>query len=280
MRVESALPDFLAFWGRAERRPAAEQAALWEELYARRWRAVLHEYDRWFAGMGSLEDALGRYGDVVAELEARVAALEIERGAAEVAALFGVEGPTRVVVFVGFFTADAWFDEGAGGGAAVFFAVEAGPTVRWHRIMALHEFAHFAHEQARSGRWEDEMPAVMLMAEGLAISTTLRLVPEAPAERHFGVEDHAGWSGACREAWPRAARDLLRCVERPDDRARRRFFWPDWGRDDHDVPERFGYFAAAEVLGALLESYDLATVARWPPERAVPEVRAALEALA
>ena len=120
----------------------------------------------------------------------------------------------------------------------------------------------------------------MLMAEGVAIAATLELIPEASGERHFGVEDHAAWAAACRAAWPEATRKLLACLETLDERARRRFFWPDWGREERDVPERFGYFAAAEVLAALLERHDLAGVARWPAERAVAEVRAALETLA
>ena len=279
MTIETPFRDFLAFWERAAERPAAEQAELWEELYGRRHRDVLDQYDRWFGAMGSLEAALPRYAAVAPELERRFAALELERAAAEVGGLFGVPGPGRIVAFVGFFTADAWFDEDADDAPTVFFALETDPPV-WHRVIALHELGHAAHHEARSGTWHDLVPAIMLMAEGVATATSLHLAPEAPPERHFGVEDHAAWAQECRAAWPDAARELLAGVEEPDERLRRRFFWPDWGRDDHDVPERFGYFAAAEVLGTLLERHDLAALARWPAERAVAEVRSALATLA
>lgn len=280
MTIETPFRDFLAFWERAADRPPAEQAALWDELYRGPNESIFASHDRWFGEMASLDDALPRYGNVAGELEGRFAALELERGAAEVAALFDVPGPERVVAFVACFTANAWMDDELPEGPAVFFALEADPAIVWNRTATLHEFAHLAHVQARSGDWPDDPPVITLAMETVAVAATLHLAPDAPGEQHFGVEHYAAWARACRADWAEAASQLLACLETPDPRARARFFWPDWGREDHDVPERFGYFAAAEIAKALVREHDLAAIARWPSERAVAEVRGTLAALA
>ncbi|HEX8083781.1 MAG TPA: hypothetical protein VF529_05785 [Solirubrobacteraceae bacterium] len=279
MNVETPFRDFLAFWERAAGRPREEQVALWDELYARPNLRTIAQYERHFAGVATLEDALPRYGEVVELLEPRFAAIELERGGDEVAALLDVDVPFRAVALVGLFTANAWFDDDYAGEPAVFFALEADPPDLWHRTIAIHELVHLAHHLARSGGWEETVPAQSVFMEGLAVAATRRLVPEATGEQHFAVDDYEAWTAECRAAWDDAARKLLDCFERPDADERRRFFWPDWGRDARDVPERFGYYAAAEAFAAAAEGHDLAELARWPPERAAAEVRSALEAL-
>ncbi|HEV2812889.1 MAG TPA: hypothetical protein VGW10_06510 [Solirubrobacteraceae bacterium] len=277
--VETPFRDFLALWERAAGRPAPEQVALWEEHYVARHRSLFDHYLGWFAVGGTVEEALPRYPAVVGELEDRFAALEVERSAREVGELFGVDRDERAIAFVGVFSANAWMDAFEGE-PTVFFALEADPARSWHRATAVHELAHLAHERARGSAWDDETPGLTLMQEGVAIAATRRLVPDAGEALHFTVDDFAAYEAACRPAWPDAARKLLACLDRPDARMLQRFFWPDWGREERDVPERIGYFAADRVVQALLDGRDLAELARWPQERVLAEVRATLETVA
>ncbi len=275
MTVETPFRDFLAWWERAEALPADEQRRLWDELYAGRHPAVFGNYLHWFGDMGTLDDALPRYAGAAGKLERRFAALDLEAAGPAVADLFRVTEGFRVIAFVGVFTANAWMDE-LDGRPTVFFALEAEPETVWHPTAGVHELAHAAHFTLASAGWLDGVPGLAMMCEAIAIGATLRLVPDAAGERHFGVDDHAAWERACRAGWEHARRELLGCFEAHDERARRRFFWPDWGRDDHDVPERVGYYAAAHVIRALTERHELAEIARWSPEHALAEARGVL----
>ena len=274
MRVETPYRDFLAFWSRAEGAPRGEQRRLWQELYADRHPALMEHYLGLFGETASLDDALGRFGDVAPLLDERYAALQLEARARDVTALLDAPEPPRAVVMVGLFTADAWADEFEGAEVA-FFALEllARPDV-----IAAHEFAHTAHRAARDEPWGIE-PGLILLAEGVATATTMRLYPEVPRAQHFSVEPGAGWEAECDAAAGDAIGALLPHLDSRERRQMQRFFWPDWGRTDRDVPARIGYLLAERVMDVLLGGHDLAEIARWPAERALPEVRAALGAL-
>ncbi|HEX8122964.1 MAG TPA: hypothetical protein VF549_17070 [Solirubrobacteraceae bacterium] len=277
MRIETPFRDFLAFWERAEGLPQDEQLALWEELYAGPHRPLLDAYRGWFAGGASLEDALPRYGAIAGELEQRFAALDLERAARDVAELLQSDGSERAIAFVGLFTANAWMDHFEGD-PTLFFALEVDALDSWHHVTAMHELVHLAHQRL-AGRLPDGDLDVLLVAEGLAIAATRRLAPEATPEEHFSVADYAAWEADCRAAWDDAVPELLAACDGRDLRAMRRFFWPDWGREDKDVPERFGYYAGAAAVESMLETCDVAELAARPVARA-GEVRAALSALA
>jgi hypothetical protein len=277
VRIATPFRDFLAWWERAADLAASEQHALWDAYVARNPEAF-DNYERWFGDWGALDEALPRYPAVSGDLERRFAALDLEQGARRVADLLRVEGPFRAICFVGLFTANAWADA-VDGVPTVFFALESDPPELWHPSLAVHEFAHLAHERLGARAWSHEVPGLTLMCEAVAISTARALAPGIAPEREFGVEDHAAWDARCREGWDDARPKLLAGLETHDDRARRRFFWPDWGRDDHDVPERVGYFAASAVAERLLSRHELDEIARWRSDRALAEARTALEAL-
>lgn len=277
--VEAPFHDFLAFWAQARERPPPEQAELWERLYAGRHPALFAHYQWAFGEAGPLEDALPRYDAVAGDLEARFAALELETSARTVDALLATSGPVRAFALVGTFTADAWTD-GFEGEVTAFFALEQIPSGERARLLALHELVHAAHARARGGvAWPDGTPALDLLQEGVAVAATRALAPELPPEQHFGVRDFAAWQRDCDAAWPALKDELLARLDVVDRAAQARFFWPDWGRPDRDVPERCGYYAAGRVIDALLEEHDLPAVARWQPERVIDEVRGALPAL-
>jgi hypothetical protein len=80
-------------------------------------------------------------------------------------------------------------------------------------------------------------------------------------------------------AWRPALDALLDCLESTDVRQLQRFFWPDWGRADRDVPERIAYLVAARAMEPLLDAHPIDAIVRWPAEQALREVRVALEAL-
>lgn len=274
MRVDTPYHDFLAFWRRAEDAAREEQERLWGELYAARHPALMEHYLGLFAGDGALGAALPRFGEVAEDLHDRFEALELEQRAREVVALLDAPAPPRAIAMVGLFTADAWSDDFEGEPVA-FFALEALPR---NRVLSAHELAHSAHRLACGEYWTTE-PGLILLGEGVAIATTTRLHPDATAEEHFNVPDFASWRASCDDRWTHAVDSLLGCLAARGLRQLQRFFWPDWGRADRDVPPRVGYLIAARVIDVLLEEHDLAEIARWPAERALPEVRAALEAL-
>lgn len=276
--AETPFRDFLAFWAAARDRPPAEQAGLWASLYAARSPAVLAHYESAFGAAGSLEDALPRYEAVAGELEERFAALELEACARTVDELLGTSGPVRAIALVGRFTADAWSDDFEGT-ATAFFALEMVPATERARVLALHELTHAAHQVARGGPWPDGVPALDLVQEGVAAAATRRLAPELPLEQHFSVADYAAWERECEAAWTTVRDEMLAGIDVVDPRGQERYFWPDWGRSDRDVPERCGYYVAGRLIEALLERHDLPGLVRWPPERAIDEVRVALAAL-
>lgn len=274
MRVDAPYRDFLGFWERAAGAPRAEQERLWESLYAGPNRQLMDHYMALFGDSCSLGDALDRFGEVADALDARFEGLRLERRAAEVAALLDAPEAPWAIAMVGLFTADAWADD-LDGTAAAFFALERLPHPE---VIAAHEFAHASHRLARAEYWSI-VPALILLSEGVALATTLELQPDAPPERHFLVDDFDRWRGEREADWTHAVDALLACLEPPELRQVQRFFWPDWGRADRDVPERVGYLIAARIMDVLLGERDLAAIARWPAERAVPEVRAALESV-
>lgn len=264
MTVETPFRDFLAEgWDR----------------YAERHAELLGYYDRALDGAMSQPDQ-ARYDAVAGGLEPTFAGLDLERSAAEVFALLDVEPDTRVVAFVGRFTADAWVDT-YGGEPVAFFALEVFDERHDPRVTAIHELAHVAHWHARGGHWRDDVAALNLMTEVITLATTRRLVPETRADQHFMVSDYAAWSASCDAAWRPAVDALLAVLDDRDESVTRRFFWPDWGRTEEDraIPERIAYLMAARVGDLLLERTTLPEIARWREDRAAREVRAALEAL-
>lgn len=275
VRVETPYRDFLAFWSRAEHAPRDEQRRLWDDMYAGRHRTLFDHYLGLFGESASFDGALDRFGAVAGLLDARLAALQLDARADDVAELLDAPAPERAFAMVGLFTANAWSDDLEGEPTA-FFALECLPHAG---VVAAHEFAHATHRLARGEYWDVE-PGLTLLAEGVAMATTRRLHPEAPPEVHFNVEAFAAWEAECDAAVAYAIDELLACLDATEMRQLQRFFWPDWGRDDRDVPPRIGYLLAARVMDALLGGHDLAEIARWPAERALPEVRAALETLA
>lgn len=274
VRVETPYRDFLAFWARAQDAPRAEQERLWDELYAGRHRALMDYYLGLFGDSSSLGDALPRFGDVAAVLEQRFDALQLAPRAREVAELLDAPEAPLAIAMVGLFTADAWSDD-LDGAPATFFALERLPRAE---VLAAHEFAHASHRLARDEYWSTE-PGLILLAEGIAVTVTMRLHPDEPPERHFNVERYDEWEAERTAGWSRTVDAILPCLAAPDLRQLQRFFWPDWGREDRDVPDRVGYLLAARVMDVLLDGHELAEIARWPARRALPEVRAALGAL-
>ena len=280
MTVETPFRDFLAFWAQAEGRPPDEQLELWDRLYAGRHRELFSYYEQEMGGI-DVAAALPRFPAVVDGVEATFEALDVEAAAGEVFALLETPVDVRVIAFVGCFTADAWVDDPQDEPLA-YFALEAFTEQRHSpRLTAVHEATHVAHWHARDRGWPDDVTGLALLVEGLAIATTLRLMPEVNVERHFFVDDFKAWEAECDAVWPKTLDGLLATLADRDVRAVRRFFWPDWGRaeNDRDVPARIAYLVASRVTELLLERHTLPEIARWPRDRALREVRDALAAL-
>jgi hypothetical protein len=274
VKVDTPYRDFLAFWARAEHAPLDEQVRLWDELYASRHPSLMAHYAGHFGEAASLEDSLARFGEVAPGLEATFEALALEHHATEVRRLLDVTQPLWAIALVGLFTADAWCDD-LDGEPVAFFALE---QVGCADTSAVHELAHAGHRLARAEYWDD-VPGLALLGEGVTTTLTRRLCPHRPLEAHFVVDDFAAYEARADAAWSFTIDELLACLDSRDPRASQRFFWPDWGREDRDVPERVGYLIAARVMERLLGEHALTEIVRWPAERALREVRAALEAV-
>lgn len=274
MTIETPYRDFLAFWAAAEHASRDEQERLWEELYIAPHRALMEHYLALFGAGASLAAALPRFGEVAGSLDARYAGLRLKVVSRQVAELLDAPEAPRAIAMVGLFTADAWADEFEDGPAA-FFALERLPRPG---VSATHELTHVSHRLAHGERWEWE-PGLALLNEGIATLATRTLHPEVPLEVHFLVDDYPAWEAAAEADWPGVVDTLIGCLASSDPHAMQRFFWPDWGRSKRDVPERVGYLVGARVVDVLLRAHDLAAIVRWPARRALPEVRAALEAL-
>ena len=134
------------------------------------------------------------------------------------------------------------------------------------------------HLAVRPDRWSDEVLALNLLVEGLAVATAHEVDPGLAPAGLFSVVDWEGWRRACLSAWAHAVAELLERFDQVDRLQYRRFFWPDWIRTHTDVPERIGYFIGYEVARALAQRHALSEIVRWPAQRANVEVYSLLKA--
>ncbi|HEU4657173.1 MAG TPA: hypothetical protein VFR97_06590 [Capillimicrobium sp.] len=268
----------MAFWQEAEGRAEDEQRRLWREHYAARHPTLFALHDGAFgAAEERLAEALPRFAEVASGADARFRSLRLPEIARSVESVIGLPVRGRVVAFVGTFGPMAWYDR-VDGDHTAFFALEMLDDLAGNQVCAAHELAHLTHFAHAGGDWPESCPGQELILEGVALNVVQRVVPHAPAELVFFTRDFPAFEAAVDAAWSWAIPELLACFDTPDPEQTRRFFWPDWGRGTHDVPQFFGYLAGERVVRELLREHELATIVSWSSERARAEARAVLEA--
>lgn len=269
MRVDSAVPDFLAFWERAEGEPLEVQRRLWRELYEEPNRDLFDIYYTNWASPEMLDAALERFNSDAGTIAARADSLSrrVADAARATADFLGQPLPQLdVQLLVGLFSSDGWVTSFRDR-PTLFLAVEYIPP--YDAVFFPHECTHLVH---RAAGFDGDTVAAGVMAEGLAVAVSAALDPGHGEAVYLWMRDG-------REAW------LAECVEREEElRARlaadldsedadvyARWFlgWP----NDSGLPSRSGYFLAHRCIVELGVPYrELVT---WGYERA----RAALDSL-
>ena len=247
MRVDSVVPDFLAFWETAAGEPREAQRRLWHELYEEPNRELFDLYYTNWASPDGLDAALDRLPAEAPTIAARAASLpmRIIDAAGTTARFFDRPEPDLdIQLLVGLFSSDGWVTDFRGR-RTLFLAVEYIPP--YDDVFFVHECTHLVHGEAG---FDGETVAAGAFAEGLAVAASAELEPGHDEGVYLWMRDG-------REDW------LAECIAREDElRARLR---ADFDSEDADVyarwflgrpndsglPSRCGYFVASRWIREL-----------------------------
>jgi len=268
LRVDSAVPDFVAFWNAAAGEPREVQRRLWHELNEHPNRELFDLYYTNWASPDMLDAALDRFPAEAATIEARAETLPQRVADAARATAEFLERPLPdldVQLLVGLFSSDGWVTEFRGR-RTLFLAVEYLPP--YDDVFFAHECAHLVH---RAAGFDGDTVAAAVVAEGFAVAVSAALAPGHDEAVYLWMRDG-------RDEW------LAECVAREAElNARLRAdldsedadVYASWflGRaNDAGLPARSGYFLAHRWIRGL--DVPLDEVVGWDYTRA----RAALGA--
>jgi hypothetical protein len=262
MRVDSAVPDFLAFWDAAAGEPRDVQRRLWNELYEEPNRELFDLYYTNWARRDGLDPALDRLSAEAPAIAARAASLPARiRAAAGTTARFfeRPEPDLDIQLLVGLFMSDGWVTEFRGR-RTLFLAVEYIPP--YESIFFAHECTHLVHGEAGFDR---DTVAAAAFAEGLAVAASAELEPGHDEAVYLWMKDgHEDWLAECI-----AREDELRERLRADLDSEDADVYASWflGRqNDSGLPSRCGYFVGSRWVRELGVPYpELVT---WDYDRA------------
>jgi hypothetical protein len=270
LRVDSAVPDFLAFWEAAAGEPRETQRRLWHELYEQPNRDLFDLYYTNWASPDDLDAALERFPAEDATIAERAASLPQRVAAAARATADFLERPMPdldVQLLVGLFSSDGWVTNFRDR-RTLFLAVEYVPP--YDRVFLAHECTHLVH---RATGFDGDTVAAAVVAEGLAAAVSAELEPGHEEAVYLWMRDgHEDWLAECL-----AREEELSARLRADLDSERADVYAGWflGRpNDVGLPARSGYFVSQRWILELGVPYrDLVS---WDYERA----RAALDSLA
>lgn len=270
MHVDSAVPDFLAFWETAAGEPRERQRRLWHELYEQPNRDLLDLYYTNWASPDGVDAALDRFAAEAATIAVRAARLpEQAAAAARVAADF-LERPVPdldVQLLVGVFSSDGWVADFRGR-RTLFLAVEYMPP--YEDVFLAHECTHLVHQATG---FDGDTVAAAVVAEGLASTASAELEPGHEEAVYLWMRDgREDWLAECVEREEELSARLRADLDSEDAGVYARWFL---GRsNDFGLPARSGYFISRRwVLELGVPCRDLVS---WDYARA----RAALDSLA
>ncbi|MEW6231764.1 MAG: DUF2268 domain-containing putative Zn-dependent protease [Chloroflexota bacterium] len=278
IRIENICPDFFAFWEQAQGCSLAEQKQLWQTMYEELHRDVFDVYYRRWGDPARLDEALGKFSQVVQKLQEIVHDVEhrIKRAVTNCAQVFDMpESDFEFVVMVGLFTSNGWATTFRGKPTS-FLALECFTEPHYLDILIAHETAHSFHTQCGSGEWPDFAVGEGLFREGLATMASAVMYPGAmEAEYLWFGPGYNGWMAECLSRWPELCQRFLRDLAQIDETLYTAYFGgkgPEVG-----LPKRVGYIVGYRAIAALSQRHTIAEMARWSPEHSVAEVKRVLK---
>ncbi|SCF13673.1 hypothetical protein GA0070558_1327 [Micromonospora haikouensis] len=290
VRVRDLVPTYLEYARSADGASPARRSELWRSRYLDRhpdvFAAALDRAGEWSGG-DDLPAVLDQLTEDRADLSRRAARLRIELPDA-VRSVAGALGwaddrdPIECVTLVGLRRANGWADR-LDGRYALFLAVEQLGDLAEERLLVHHETAHVVHDRLATIRdWPEHGVAASLLAEGLATEVTTETVPGLSDEAYlwFHRPGYEPWLAECRTRWEEIIDRIIADLDATDlDRNAPYFLMRDLP-DGGDLPKRCGYLVGLRLVRELRRHYPLPETARWDLDRAVPELRRALGAVA
>lgn len=283
IQIENICPDFFAFWEQAQGRNLTEQKQLWQTLYEERHRDIFDVYYRRWGDPAGLEEALGKFAEVVPKLREIVHGIErrIEHAIAGCAQVFDIlETNFDFVVMVGLFSSNGWATTFRAKPTS-FLALECFTEPRYLDILITHEAAHVFHARCHPTETDFDMNWAIgeaLFQEGLATVASTIVHPRATeAEYLWFGSGYAGWIAECSSRWPELCQRFLKDIAQVDKTLYTIYFGGKGA--EANLPKRAGYFVGYRAVKNLSQRYSVAEMARWSPERAVAEVQQALDHL-
>lgn len=270
MRVNSAVPDFLAFWETAAAESRAEQRRLWHELYEEPNHELFDLYYTNWASPAGLDAALDRFPAEVGTIAERATCLPQGVTAAACAAADFLEQPVpdlEVQLLVGLFSSDGWVTDFRGR-RTLFLSVEYLPP--YDAVFLAHECTHLVH--GGTG-FDGSTVAAAVVAEGLAVAVSAELEPGHEEGVYLWMRDgREDWLAECIAREKELSARLRADLDSEDADVYARWFL---GRPNASgLPARSGYFVADRWVRALGVPYS--ELVSWNYQQA----RAALDALA
>jgi hypothetical protein len=267
MRVDSTVPDFLAFWARAKGEQRGVQRRLWRGLYEEPNRELFDLYYTNWASPEMLDAALDRFEGEVGRIAERADSLPrwIADAARATADFLGQPLPELdIQLLVGLFSSDGWVASFLGR-PTLFLAAEYIPP--YDAIFFAHECTHLVH---RAAGFDGDTVAAAVIAEGLAVAVSAELEAGHGEAVYLWMRDgHEDWLAECVERENELRARLRADLDSEDPDVYARWFL---GRPNNSgLPPRSGYFVASRSIAGLRVPYrELVT---WGYEQA----RAALD---
>jgi len=270
LRVDSAVPEFLAFWETAAGESRDIQRRLWHELYEEPNRDLFDLYYTNWASPDGLDAALDRFSAEAVTIEARAANLPQRITAVARATADFLEQPVPdldVQLLVGLFSSDGWVADFRGR-RTLFVAVEYLPP--YDAVFLAHECTHLVHGAAG---FDGETVAAAVVAEGLAAAVSAELEPGHEAAVYLWMRDgREDWLAECVARKEELSARLRADLDSEDADVYARWFL---GKsNDSGLPPRSGYFIGRRWMLDLGVPYR--ELVSWDYGRA----RAALDSLA
>jgi hypothetical protein len=270
LRVDSTVPDFLAFWEAAAGESREVRRRLWHELYEQPNRELFDLYYTSWASPDGLDAALDRFAAEAETIAARATSLPQRVIEAARATADFLEKPVPdldVQLLVGLFSSDGWVTDFRGR-RTLFLAVEYVPP--YDTVFLAHECTHLVH---RATGFDGDTVAAAVVAEGLAVAVSAELESGHGEAVYLWMRDgREDWLAECVAREEELSSRLRADLDSEDPHVYARWFL---GRpNESGLPTRSGYFVSRRWIVQL--GVPCRELVSWDYDR----TRAALDSLA
>jgi hypothetical protein len=275
--IKNICPDFFLFWEQARHCTLSEQKELWVNIYEDNHRDIFDLYYAHWGDPAMLEDALKKFPRTVPVLQQVTQNVEerIRAISKKCADIFETTEDVAFVTLVGVFCSNGWTTTFRHG-LTSFLALECFTNPHHLDILIAHETAHSLHIQYAPPYWTSFTIGGEVFREGLAIVASEMVCPGAAAEEYLWFSTgFSDWIGECEHRWEEIAQRLLQDLTRVDMDLFKVYFG--MRRPETDLPQRTAPIFGYRIVSILQNEYTITEMASWAPERAVTEVKQALE---